>query len=125
MKVRAIAKTLFVYKPENLRLADLLLLSQGLGVLDVFAAFLAKQVQLPSLKEQHPDLENTQQAFWCQKNWWLKKANFEQWISSLNTSYQTTVLLNNQIMSYRMAVDEGTAQVNYSITEKVAKCNLA
>lgn len=63
MKVRAIAKTLFVYKPENLRLAGLLLLSKGLGVLDVFAAFLAKQVQLPSLKEQHPDLENTQQAF--------------------------------------------------------------
>ena len=74
---------MFVYKPENLILAALLLLLQGLGVLDVFAAFLAKQVQRPSLKEQHPDLENTQQAFWCQiKNRWLKKANFEQWISS-------------------------------------------
>ena len=62
MKVRAIAKTLFVYKPENLRLADLLLLSQGLGVLDVFAAFLAKQVQLPSRTRREVDEQNTLQV---------------------------------------------------------------
>lgn len=53
---------LFIYKPGNLRLAALLLPSSEHNVLAVFAAFLAKQVQLPSLKEQCPDLENTQRA---------------------------------------------------------------
>ena len=51
-----------LYRPENLRLAVALLPSLGHNVLVAFDTFLAKQVQLQSLMEQHLNLENTLQV---------------------------------------------------------------